>query len=118
MSVDTYARKTNLKFYEHVRYQGAELLVAKNLVTQAAGVTLVTGPLPTSLVPPDCPPRSNLTFQCFDQGLLLRDLFLLVLDHLGHRLRDSGLRSLVARFGDVRKCFLMCLEGAGHLGLN
>ncbi len=40
MSVDTYARKANMKFYERLRYQGAEILVAKNLVSQAAGVTL------------------------------------------------------------------------------
>ncbi|MBT3943076.1 MAG: hypothetical protein HOC77_06105 [Chloroflexi bacterium] len=40
MSVDTYARKANMKFYEHLRYEGAEILVAKNLVSQAAGVTL------------------------------------------------------------------------------
>jgi len=40
VSVDTYARKTNMQFYEHLRYQGAEILVAKNLAAQAAGVTL------------------------------------------------------------------------------
>ncbi|HIF13229.1 MAG TPA: hypothetical protein EYQ82_09550 [Dehalococcoidia bacterium] len=41
MSVDTYAHKTNLKLYELLRYDGAEILVAKNLVSQAASVTLV-----------------------------------------------------------------------------
>ena len=40
MSVDTYARKTNLKFYEYLKHEGAEILVAKNLVSQAAGVSL------------------------------------------------------------------------------
>ena len=40
MSVDTYARKTNLKLYELLRHEGAEILVAKNLVSQAVGVTL------------------------------------------------------------------------------
>jgi len=40
VSVDTYARKANLKFYEPVQYQGVELLVAKNLVSQAPEVTL------------------------------------------------------------------------------
>jgi hypothetical protein len=40
VSVDTYARKANLKFYERLRYEGAEILVAKNLATQAAAVTL------------------------------------------------------------------------------
>jgi hypothetical protein len=40
VSVDTYARKTNLKLYELLRHEGAEILVAKNLVSQAAGVTL------------------------------------------------------------------------------
>lgn len=40
MSVDTYARKINLNLYELLRHQGAEILVAKNLVSQAVGVTL------------------------------------------------------------------------------
>ncbi len=40
MTVDTYARKSNLKFYERLRYQGAEILIAKNLASQASGVTL------------------------------------------------------------------------------
>ena len=40
MSVDTYARKINLNLYELLQHQGAEILVAKNLVSQAVGVTL------------------------------------------------------------------------------
>ncbi len=40
MSVDTYARKNNLNFYEYLKYEGAEILVAKNLVSKAAGVSL------------------------------------------------------------------------------
>ena len=40
MSVDTYARKTNLNSYELLRHEGAEILVAKNLISQAVGVTL------------------------------------------------------------------------------
>lgn len=40
MTVDTYARKSNLKFYERLRYEGAEILIAKNLASQASAVTL------------------------------------------------------------------------------
>ena len=40
MSVDTYARKINLNLYELLRHPGAEILVPKNLVSQAVGVTL------------------------------------------------------------------------------
>lgn len=40
MTVDTYARKSNLKFYQRLRYQGAEILVAKNLISQASAVSL------------------------------------------------------------------------------
>ena len=40
MSVDTYARKTNLNLYELLRHEGAEILVTKNLASQAVGVTL------------------------------------------------------------------------------
>lgn len=40
MTVDTYARKANLKFYQRLRFEGAEILVAKNLVSQASAVSL------------------------------------------------------------------------------
>ena len=40
MSVDTYARKANLNLYELLRHEVAEILVARNLVSQAAGVSL------------------------------------------------------------------------------
>ena len=40
MAVDTYARKSNLKFYERLHYQGAEILVARNLASQVAAVSL------------------------------------------------------------------------------
>ena len=40
MAVDTYARKANLKFYQRLRFEGAEILVAKNLVSQASAVSL------------------------------------------------------------------------------
>ena len=40
MSVDTYARKTNLNSYELLRHESVEILVAKNLISQAVGVTL------------------------------------------------------------------------------
>ncbi|MDA1258055.1 MAG: hypothetical protein O3C10_09495 [Chloroflexi bacterium] len=40
MAVDTYARKANLKFYQRLRYQGAEILIARNLASQASAVSL------------------------------------------------------------------------------
>ena len=40
MTVDTYARKANLKFYQRLRFEGAEILVAKNLASQASAVSL------------------------------------------------------------------------------
>lgn len=40
MSVDTYARKTNLSAYQRVRDQGVELLISKALAAKAVALLI------------------------------------------------------------------------------
>ena len=40
MSVDTYAKKANISAYQRIKDKGVEILVSKNLASQAAAVLI------------------------------------------------------------------------------